>query len=627
MEDGRIIAEGTAPEVGKALRESRSGMFIAMPAPMRVWAGVPSGLDCPATVREGRKWLETYTETHALSPIPESRSASLPASAPAIELREVWFRYERGLPDVVKGLSLTVMRGEVFAVVGGNGAGKTTALSLISGMLKPYRGSVKAGGWDVLKIPDAERFGGLFGVLPQNPKALFAEKTLEEDLRGVLRGRGRSADEERRRFRRVIGLCELAPLLQSHPYDLSGGEQQRAALAEILLLNPEILLLDEPTKGLDAHFKQKLGRLLRELREDGVTVFIVSHDIEFCAAFADRCAMFFDGAVVSTGAPRDFFSGKSFYTTAANRMARALLPSAILAEDIIKACSGVEASPPEQQGPPRQNPARSGRAGPPDAGSGRPPEGADGGECMNPAPAGITAIALIAFLLAVPLTVILGAALFGARRYYFTSLLVVLEAMVPFALIFEKRRPAARELVLIAALSAIAVMGRAAFFMLPQFKPALAIIIVTGIAFGGETGFLVGALSAFVSNFFLGQGPWTPWQMFAFGITGFLAGAVFKKGRPNRAALCAFGAVSALLCGAVLNAASVLMVQPHPTPPMLAAAYALGLPFDLVHGAATALFLFFIARPMMEKLERVIIKYKLFGFRRRNPRQHMGGMV
>ena len=186
--------------------------------------------------------------------------------------------------------------------------------------------------------------------------------------------------------------------------------------------------------------------------------------------------------------------------------------------------------------------------------------------------------------------------------------------MLPFALVFESRKPQARELIVIAVLCAIAVAGRAAFFMLPQFKPVVALVILAGVCFGGETGFLVGAVTGFVSNFFFGQGTWTPWQMFAFGIIGFLAGVLFRKGllRKTRGALCIYGGVAAILIyGGIMNPASVLMWQANPNGAMILSAYLMGLPFDLIHAAATVFFLWFLSGPMIEKLDRIKVKYGL----------------
>ena len=178
-------------------------------------------------------------------------------------------------------------------------------------------------------------------MLPQNPQTLFVKATVREDLLEIIP----KSERKPERLAQVVSLCKLAELLDRHPYDLSGGEQQRVALAKILLLNPDILLFDEPTKGLDAEFKKTFARIIRRLTKRGVCVIMVSHDAEICASFDDRCAMFFDGAIVAEGTPREFFSSGSFYTTSASRMARGLLPGAITPEDVITACGGV--LPPE----------------------------------------------------------------------------------------------------------------------------------------------------------------------------------------------------------------------------------------------------------------------------------------
>ncbi|MCL1859882.1 MAG: ECF transporter S component [Oscillospiraceae bacterium] len=164
---------------------------------------------------------------------------------------------------------------------------------------------------------------------------------------------------------------------------------------------------------------------------------------------------------------------------------------------------------------------------------------------------------------------------------------------------------------------AIAVAGRAAFFMLPQFKPVVAVVIITGVAFGGEAGFLVGAMTGFVSNMFFGQGPWTPWQMFSFGIIGFFAGVLFRKGilRRNRAALCVYGGLATfLMYGTLMDSSFVLIYQSQITRTMFFAAYLQGIPFNIIHALATVVFLAVISQPLLEKLDRIKIKYGLIDY-------------
>ncbi len=217
-------------------------------------------------------------------------------------------------------------------------------------------------------------------------------------------------------------------------------------------------------------------------------------------------------------------------------------------------------------------------------------------------------------LVAIPLTIWAGIRFGGDRKYYIVSLVIIIETMIPFLVSFEGRKPQARELVVIATLAAIAVAGRAAFFMLPQFKPIIAFVIIAGVCFGGESGFLVGAVTGFVSNFFFGQGPWTPWQMFAFGIIGFLAGICFKRGwlGTSKLPLCIFGGITALcIFGPIMNLASALMWSKSLSWPVVLSYLATGLPFDLVHAIATIFFLSIFSQPMIEKLERIKLKYGL----------------
>ena len=664
MDRGRLLCTGSPAEVGAILRGAGHSMFLAMPTPMRIWASAPdAGGHCPVTVREGRDWLTKFADGHPLMELPSEPRRTYP-NEPAITAEGLWFKYEKELPDVVKGLSLTVRRGEFLALLGGNGTGKTTSLKLLSGLQKPYRGEV--------------RLAGSVGVLPQNPQALFVKKTVREDLFEILKGRNFSGKAQEERVAWAVRLCRLEGLLDRHPYDLSGGEQQRAALAKVLLLGPEILLMDEPTKGLDAEFKQVFAEILQSLLRQGVTLLMVSHDIEFCARYAHRCALFFDGSIVTEAPPRAFFSGNSFYTTSANRMARGLLPEAVTAEDVIQACGGNLPPAPEL----------------PDSGEPLPePEEASADYKPKPLPwwrklgavltgtvsfllflsfmnvtdltqlitadgmtelanhqmilyalfilslflfatcitrrshrkdyalqvpkakrklAKRTVVAAVLVLLMIPLTLYIGVFYLDNKKYYFISLLVLLECMLPFFLIFEGRKPQARELVIIAVLCAIGIAGRAALFMLPQFKPVMAVTIIAGVAFGGETGFLVGAMTMLASNVLFGQGPLTPWQMFSMGIIGFLAGILFRKGllRRNRGALCVFGALAAILIyGGIMNPASALTWVGELNEKVLLTYYISGLPFDCIQAAATWLFLWFGAEPMLEKLDRVKVKY------------------
>ncbi len=333
MDEGRIIADGSPQSVGEKLSKMEHPMFFAMTSPMQIYAEVKNNLACPVTVKEGRKWLDAVTGERVVENLHHSVPDIKVSGDMAIEMKDVWFRYEKNAQDIIKGLSLEVRQGQFFCIVGGNGSGKTTALSLISGMYKPHRGKILIGGKNLAKMNTEERYKNNLGVLPQSPQSLFVKKTVELDLYEML------SDENK--VNKIIELTELEELRKMHPYDLSGGEQQRAALAKILLLEPKILLLDEPTKGLDGCFKDTLAELLKKLTAQGVTVVMVSHDIEFCAKYADICAMFFDGSIITSNTAKKFFAGNSFYTTAANRMARHICSDAVTVEDVIKLCQSI----------------------------------------------------------------------------------------------------------------------------------------------------------------------------------------------------------------------------------------------------------------------------------------------
>ena len=378
MENGGILAMDAPEKLPSLIRDN--DMFQAMPVPMRIFEELSGEGDSPVTVREGREWLEEWREkkktsenscknqaetvekmsddrdrelAEKLSDTQESETVDTPEKGrktslfglfskksakgsddqqpqTVLEARDVWFRYEKELPDVVRDLNLKVQKGELYCLLGGNGTGKSTTLRLLGRIKKPYRGKLFLTGKELGTYRESELYGKLLGILPQNPQSLFVKDTVEKDLREM------SGDTER--LRDVIEKTEIRHLLGSHPYDLSGGEQQRAALAKVLLLDPEIILLDEPTKGLDGFYKKKLAQILKGLTAEGKTILMVSHDIEFCAEYGDTCALFFHGSVVTSAPAREFFAGNSFYTTAANRMARKWYPDAVTAKDVIERC-------------------------------------------------------------------------------------------------------------------------------------------------------------------------------------------------------------------------------------------------------------------------------------------------
>ncbi len=581
LDCGKLLCIGNAHEIGDYLKSNDHGMFIALPAPMRVWAAVENNLRCPLSVREGRDWLMQIQTQLQLLPLPAT-AAPVHSTEVALHCNELWFRYEKDSADIVKGLSVTLRKGELLALLGGNGSGKTTSLKLLAGLLKPYRGK--------------RNLFGTIGLLPQNPQTLFVKNSIYEDLL--------EACTDTEQIHRVVQLCHLEDLLNRHPYDLSGGEQQRAALAKVLLSKPEILFMDEPTKGLDASFKTEFGTMLKQLSAQGTAILMVSHDIDFCAEYAHRCALLFDGTIVTDDAPPAFFSSNCFYTTAANRMAKEWEPHAITVSDVIAICGGQQPSAPQalkKADTLTKHVAESAASVP-----------CNKTTFLQNQKARWMVIAVLLFL--IPLTLWFGMTFLEGRKYYFMSLLILMEAMLPVFLLFEGRKPRARELVVIAVLCAIGVAGRAILFMLPQFKPVMAIVIIAGAALGSETGFLVGALTMLVSNMLFGQGIWTPWQMFAMGLIGFLAGVLFHSERlpQTRSVLTVFGCFSAIfLYGGIMNPASALIWTHKLNLEIILAYYLSGLPMDCVHAMATGIFLWFGGEFFLEKLKRIKMKYGL----------------
>lgn len=656
MDKGSIIADTAPNKLHEIIMENKSPMLYAMPSAMRIFASTDTSGPSPLTVREGRTWLsDNYKEFKPLiHKEMNSKSKNVVLSA-----KDLWFRYDKNAPDVLKGFDLSLHQGELYALVGGNGSGKTTALSCISGQLQPYRGKVKIS--KGLKI----------SYLPQNPDTLFVGKTVAEDIDDSISMISSDKSKYKDKAKNIIEFCELGRLMDSHPFDLSGGEKQRLALAKLLITSPDIILLDEPTKGLDGEFKHKLALKLRELQDKGISIIMISHDIEFCAKYADRVGMLFGGEIISEADSRNFFKGKDFYTTSANRIARGLIPDAVLSEDIIYAIDGKENefisdSPNEKfaeiytEELPYQK---------------KPNEAKRSTSILNIALGFILALcfgavqfllikndystkdyllqilavlllslsvyfiipskkcrrtanhtyiikdkkginkrailsALVIFISA-PLTIYIGMAYFGDRKYYFISMMIIIETLLPFLFSANAKSTRSRELIIIAVLCAIAISGRVAFAALPQFKPICAIVIISGIAMGAESGFLVGCVSAFVSNFYFVQGPWTPWQMFCFGLVGFIAGLFANRGilKCGRVSLSIFGFLSTIIIyGGIMNPASVIMWQPNPTWEMIYLAYIQGLSTDLIHGFATAFFLYFASEPMIEKLDRVKLK-------------------
>lgn len=731
MENGRIIYDGDVRGFAESVRSKRidRGLYLSMPASVQIYMGLEkdSGKQLPLTVPDAREWLVDYDrkfrEDGGAPVVPEiqnrgadegvngsenqagnaavdkgdkkrgavngQKDAGCREEHPVVcSLDEVSFRYERNTGDVLRQVSLDIYANEILMINGSNGCGKSTMLSLIANLYSPYSGK--------LRIAKNLRTG----MLPQNPELLFTRRSVRDELIDA---------NDRQQLAEIVRFCRLEELLDRHPYDLSGGEKQRLGLAKVLIADPDILLMDEPTKGLDNGFKMQLADMLRKLQKCGKTIVVVSHDIEFCAVAGDRVALLFDGEVAMVGDVRSYMSDNNFFTTAASRISRNILDGAVTVREVLAAygadmdvTGAAGGGNDSNQGTENESLriANQGTAEMSEAAGisddkladiilnkDRKVENlsiwqivtiavttviiifgfwntmsvsdlsglvqqmtvtAEGRKylvlygVMIAAILGLlvairpitqkrnedivmdsvgrgfgkrTVVSIVAVLALIPATIWFGVARLGDKKYFFISLLVLLEAMLPFFVSFEDRKPKVRDIVTLAVMCALAVTGRTAFFMLPNFTPVMAIVIIAGVAFGCEGGFITGAMTMFVSNFIMGQGPWTPWQMFAMGLVGFLAGLFFagssvRTRNMTKLGLCIFGALICIVVyGGIMNPASVIMWQPNVNFSMIMASYVTGFPFDLAQATSTVIALWLVARPFLEKLDRVRIKF------------------
>lgn len=746
MDSGNILVNDEPYNAVFRLAEINHPMFLAMPNPAQAYRSalgflkgeeslirdtnhleqlekLESPIDdvpciqkhrMPLNVREGRQWLDCAMNGIPVRYAQMEKEKAYDTSKIKLSTTDLWFRYEKNERDIIKGLTLKVYDGEILAIIGGNGTGKTTLLSVLAGMRRAYRGKYKIN-------------GNRTALLPQNPQSLFVCDTVKEELLEAFEGTSIGKSEQNIKIQEIAEFLEINTLMDKHPYDISGGEQQRVALGKVLLLDPDLLLMDEPTKGLDNLLKMKFGELLKRLASNGRTLIFVSHDIEFCSRFANRCIMFFDGGISGEGTPRKLFSGNNFYTTAANRMARSYFVDGILPEDIgwlvaqnIKMAeadsnpdggSKIEADSMPEIGSKIEADSRPENGSKIYSGS-RKDESLDEGdvpiktetgghedvpigekssnnedipierkvsgyedipiehnarkhedvpigqkssnyedvpiEWKNEryedtqikqnsddrlevvrevgAPKGghlkeikRNRSLVLTFLTALVMgaTIFAGSMLGGDRVYYVISVLVAIYSLVPFFVGFERRKPQLRELVVIAVLIALGVIGRQAFFMLPQMKPVLAISIIAGASLGPGAGFLVGAMIAFVSNFFFGQGPWTPWQMMALGLAGMFAGLIFQKwnrrerkpSRLHKITACVFGLLSGYFYGLVVDLWTLFGYTEKPSLSAYLIVKSTAVWFDTVLAISTFVFLWVLYAPMIKKLNRIKLKY------------------
>lgn len=273
--------------------------------------------DLPLNVRQGRAKLEKLGVTD----IPKQAVNDTERAEPyALQCKNLWQRYEKNSPDILKGCDLGIRKGECYGLLGSNGGGKSTLLRVICGLCKPYMGAVSLFGKKQKAYKNGSLFREMLAFLPQEPVTMFVKESVREDLL-------QSGDKVT--VENVSQRMGIEHLLDRHPWDLSGGEIQKCAFGKILLPDPKIIVLDECTKGMDSFAKKALGDILLGLKDEGRTILLVTHDLEFAAQYCDRCGLLFDGKIVAEDNAVEFFSHNRFYTTAAARLTRGFFSGAV----------------------------------------------------------------------------------------------------------------------------------------------------------------------------------------------------------------------------------------------------------------------------------------------------------
>ena len=647
LDNGKICVDGDSSALIGYLSENGHPMLLEMPVGVRASAAV-GNVKPLFDVPSAKDWYISCSESKGLN-VPTAND-SIVSDESCISIKNLSFGYKGSERDIIRNLSLDIKRGSITAVMGGNGAGKSTLLSLICGTLKQNGGKI-------------EIKSGKPGFLPQDPTLLFSKETLREEFDG-------NADE-------IADIFGLTHLLSRHPFDLSGGERQKAALAKLVSFGADILLLDEPTKAADAVYKQMFSKLLKQLRADGRTVVLVSHDMDFCAETADMCALLFDGEISVCLPPSQFFTSSSFFTTDSAKIAANVCDNVYTTPGLIESVGG-KAENYRKNGDSFRMIYKSGKQDNNDnsestvtkrekrkklsvfrkvmlslggigfalmliMGTGILPfqipsepfwlqyavlcvpmimliiGAAPKNTMAKPpvtakeiTPSDIAAGVITAVM--IPLTVILGTFFIpdSIRKHLLIIIAVLIESLVAFFISFEKKKPSAKDIAVLAVLSAAAVAGRELFFMFPQFKPVAAVVIISGTALGAQAGFIVGAVSMLVSNMLFGQGMWTPWQMFAMGLLGFFAGIIFSKKR-NTLAICIYSLLSVMLIyGGIMNLSSALTYTTELNLATVGAYIISGIPFDLIHAVSTVIFVLIIGEALLKKCCRLRIKFGLF---------------
>ena len=314
MKGGRAVTFCRPSELSALENDPELRGFLPISA--RVAARMGKCGELPLSIADGRKFLDSERARLCQIGIAEE---NFPERERVLSVRDLYFSYSKNSPDILRGLDLTLCRGEALCLLGGNGSGKSTLLSVVAGLRRGYFGELRVLGKKLSSYKGNSLYSGCVALLLQDVRALFIHETVREELAGA------DADLP----------FDLSHLYDRHPYDLSGGEARLVGLAIALAAKPQILLLDEPTGGVDPSMKKMIGELLCTLKNRGVSILCVTHDADFAPLFADRCLLLSRGRAVGEGGVREFFSQGEYYTTSASRLARGFIDSAVTEEDIL----------------------------------------------------------------------------------------------------------------------------------------------------------------------------------------------------------------------------------------------------------------------------------------------------
>lgn len=336
MDEGKVVFASSPEDIGELYNNDKlvCDIFEGLPAAVRLFKATNGVGKCPLTVRDGKR----YVEANFGKNMSDRYAVQGCKGDVAIEVANGYFRYERDGADVLDNLSLQVYANEILCIFGANGVGKTTLLRILAGTKRLYKGKYRLWGKKIKEYGN-NLYRDNLTAMPQNPQNLFVKNTVRADLAELAALVGYGKTEQAQAVADVMAQTGVTDLAERHPYDLSGGEKQKVALAKVLLTRPKIVLLDEPTKGLDAYSKRQFAEVLAKLKADGKTVVVVTHDVEFAAVVADRCAMFFDGKIVSVADKYAFLAENRYYTTAFARITRENFADAVTFERAVELCN------------------------------------------------------------------------------------------------------------------------------------------------------------------------------------------------------------------------------------------------------------------------------------------------